>query len=113
MMIIEREKDWELFCFNCVLRDAEVGGDLPFAAQITASTNSYCTVYVAQLVLNSYCMVYVAYPSTFVRFRQDPGNSCIHQMYKKTMMIMEMEKDWAHLGRNPETYVYTKCVKKR
>jgi hypothetical protein len=69
MMIIETEKDWELFCFNCVLRDTEVGGDLLFAAQITASTNSYCTVYVARLVLNSYCMVYVAYPSTFVRFR--------------------------------------------
>jgi hypothetical protein len=27
------------------------------------------------------------------------------------MMIMEMEKDWAHLGRNPETHVYTKCIK--
>jgi hypothetical protein len=26
------------FCFNCVLCDAEVGGDLLFAAQITAST---------------------------------------------------------------------------
>jgi hypothetical protein len=30
------------------------------------------------------------------------------------MMIMEMEEDWAHLGRNPETYVvYTKYIKKR
>jgi hypothetical protein len=36
MMIMETEKDWSLFCFNCVLRDAEVGGDLLFAAQITA-----------------------------------------------------------------------------
>jgi hypothetical protein len=35
-------------------------------------------------------------------------------MYQKTMMIMEMEKYWAHLthlGRNPETHVYTKCIK--
>jgi hypothetical protein len=38
MMIMETEKDWALFYFNCVLRDAEVGGDLLFAAQITAST---------------------------------------------------------------------------
>jgi hypothetical protein len=38
MMIIETEKDWELFWFNCVLRDAEVRGDLLLAAQITAST---------------------------------------------------------------------------
>jgi hypothetical protein len=35
---METEKDWALFCFNCVLGDAEVGGDLIFAAQITAST---------------------------------------------------------------------------
>jgi hypothetical protein len=38
MMIIETEKDWALFCFNYVLRNAEEGGDLLFAAQITAST---------------------------------------------------------------------------
>jgi hypothetical protein len=38
MMIMKTEKDWGIFCFNCVLRDAEVGGDLLFAAQITAST---------------------------------------------------------------------------
>jgi hypothetical protein len=24
---------------------------------------------------------------------------------------MEMEKYWAHSGRNPETHVYTKCIK--
>jgi hypothetical protein len=39
MMIMEMEKDWALFCFNCVLRDAEVGGDLLFAAQITDEMN--------------------------------------------------------------------------
>jgi hypothetical protein len=33
-------------------------------------------------------------------------------VYQKTMMIMEMEKDWVHLGRNPETHVYTKSIKK-
>jgi hypothetical protein len=38
MMIIEMKKDWELFCYNCVLRNAEVGEDLLLAAQITAST---------------------------------------------------------------------------
>jgi hypothetical protein len=38
MVIMETEKYWALFYFNCVLRDAEVGGDLLFAAQITAST---------------------------------------------------------------------------
>jgi hypothetical protein len=43
MMIMEMEKDWALFCFNCVLRDTE---DLLFAAQITASTQ-FCTVYLA------------------------------------------------------------------
>jgi hypothetical protein len=32
---METEKDWALFCFNCVLRDTE---DLLLAAQITAST---------------------------------------------------------------------------
>ena len=26
-MIMETEKDWALFYFNCVLRDDEVGGD--------------------------------------------------------------------------------------
>jgi hypothetical protein len=36
MMIMATEKDWALFCFNCVLQDVEVGGDLLFAAQITA-----------------------------------------------------------------------------
>jgi hypothetical protein len=34
--LFQQEKDWALFCFNCALRDAEVGGDLLFAAQITA-----------------------------------------------------------------------------
>jgi hypothetical protein len=43
MMIMEMEKDWALFCCNCVLRDTE---DLLFAAQITASTQ-FCTVYLA------------------------------------------------------------------
>jgi hypothetical protein len=32
MMIMETEKEWALFYFNSVLRDAEVGGDLLFAA---------------------------------------------------------------------------------
>jgi hypothetical protein len=36
MMIMEMETDWALFYFNCGLRDDEVGGDLLFAAQITA-----------------------------------------------------------------------------
>jgi hypothetical protein len=36
MIIMETEKDLALSCFNCVLRDAEVGGDLLFAAQIMA-----------------------------------------------------------------------------
>jgi hypothetical protein len=40
MMIMELEKDWALFCFNCVLPDAEVGGDLLFVAQITDSSAS-------------------------------------------------------------------------
>jgi hypothetical protein len=31
----------------------------------------------------------------------------------KKMKIMKTEKDWADLGRNPETHVYTKCIKKR
>jgi hypothetical protein len=35
---METEKDCSIFYFNCVLRDAEVGGDLLFTAQITAST---------------------------------------------------------------------------
>jgi hypothetical protein len=39
MTIMETEKDWALFCFNCVLRGAEVGGDLLFAAQITDEMN--------------------------------------------------------------------------
>jgi hypothetical protein len=25
-------------------------------------------------------------------------------VYQKMMMIMEMEKDWVHFGRNPETF---------
>jgi hypothetical protein len=29
----------------------------------------------------------------FVRFRQEPGNLWVYQMYQKTMMIMETEKD--------------------
>jgi hypothetical protein len=37
--IMEMEKDWALFCFNCVLCDAEVGGDLLFAALITDEMN--------------------------------------------------------------------------
>jgi hypothetical protein len=39
MMIMEMEKDWALFFSNCALCDAEVGGDLLFAAQITDELN--------------------------------------------------------------------------
>jgi hypothetical protein len=37
MMIIETEEDWELFCFNCVLRHAEVGGDITDEMNISHS----------------------------------------------------------------------------
>jgi hypothetical protein len=35
---MKTEIDWELSCFKFVLRDADVGGDLLFAATITASS---------------------------------------------------------------------------
>ncbi len=43
---METEKDCSIFYFNCVLRDAEVGGDLLFAApaQITADNTKFFPV---------------------------------------------------------------------